>query len=207
MSAGYKVNPSFLFRFFNKEYLVCDMGSATKTLYLTFDDGPDPEVTPAVLALLKERNARATFFCLGQNVKKHPDLFQSIASDGHAIGNHSFSHFDGWKTPAGEYAENISRCEPLFQTRLFRPPYGRFNLSQYFLLRKKYKFIMWSVMSGDFHRKTTPAQCLSNVLQNSKPGSIIVFHDSLKSKENVLNTLPLVLDHFLKEGFSFEKIG
>lgn len=206
MSNRYSVNPSLFFRFFNKKYLVCAFPSTEKILYLTFDDGPVPGVTAEVLKILKERNARATFFCLGENVKKYPELFLSIKKDGHAIGNHTFSHPDGWKTPPGEYEENVSRCGEYFTTDLFRPPYGRFSLSQYFLLRKKYKFILWSILSKDFHRKISPGQCLSIVLENAIPGSIIVFHDNLMAKEKVLYALPLVLDHFLKKGFRFERL-
>jgi peptidoglycan-N-acetylglucosamine deacetylase len=200
------INPASFLRFFNRDYLVYDFPTGEKKLYLTFDDGPDAEVTPEVLKILKERNARATFFCLGEKVKQNQALLQAILADGHAIGNHTYSHLDGWKTPAGEYAENVSRCENYFTTALFRPPYGRFNLSQYFLLRRKYKFILWSVMSHDYSRKTTPDQCLSNVLNNARPGSIIVFHDSLKAQENLLYALPVVLDHFIDKGFSFERI-
>ena len=201
------VNPSLFFRFFNKDYLIYSFPPDEKIIYLTFDDGPVPEVTPEVLKILKERNATATFFCLGENVKKHPGIFQLIMQDGHTIGNHTFSHLDGWKTPAGEYAENVSRCESLFAANLFRPPYGRFTLSQYYLLRKKYKFVLWSVLSKDFQKKTSPDQCLSNVINHAKPGSVILFHDSLKAKEKVLYALPVVLDHFISQGYTFGKIS
>ena len=200
------VSPSLFFRFFSKKHLVCALPSEEKILYLTFDDGPTPEVTTEVLKILKDRNARATFFCIGENVKKHPELFHSIKHEGHAIGNHTFSHLDGWKTPPGEYVENVSRCEEYFVTNLFRPPYGRFSLSQYYLLRKKFKFILWSVLSGDFYRKTSPDQCLAKVLNNAFPGSIIVFHDNFISKEKVLYALPIVLDHFQQKGFRFENL-
>ena len=206
MRSNYSVNASLFFRFFNNKYLICSYPSDEKILYLTFDDGPTPEVTSAVLSILNDGNAKATFFCIGENVKKHPELFNSIEQQGHAIGNHTFSHLNGWKTPPGEYVENVSRCEEYFITELFRPPYGRFSLSQYFLLRKKYKFVLWSVLSGDFHRRTSPDQCLANVLENSTPGSIIVFHDNILAKEKVLYALPLVLDHFRKKGFRFEKL-
>jgi len=206
MRSVYSASTLLFFRFFSKKHLIYTVPSKEKVLYLTFDDGPVPEVTPVILKILKERNARATFFCIGENVKKHPDIFLEIKQEGHSIGNHTFNHPDGWKTPPGEYAENVSRCEEYFVTDLFRPPYGRFSLSQYYLLRKKYKFILWSVLSGDFRRKTSPDQCLSNVLENAIPGSIIVFHDNLIAKEKVLYVLPLVLDHFQKKGFRFDKL-
>ncbi len=206
MKFSYNVNPSLFFRVFSKKHLVCTIPSDEKILYLTFDDGPVPEVTSTILNILKERNARATFFFIGENVKKHPDIFLATKQEGHAIGNHTFSHLDGWKTPPGEYVEDVSRCEEYFVTNLFRPPFGRFGLSQYYLLRKKYRFILWSVLSGDFHRKISPDKCLTNVLENAVPGSIIVFHDSAIAKEKVLYALPLVLDHFHERGFRFEKL-
>jgi peptidoglycan-N-acetylglucosamine deacetylase len=197
---------SQFFGFFNKKYLVSALPSKESILYLTFDDGPDPEITTPILKILRDNNATATFFCVGENVKKHPDLFHTILEEGHSVGNHTFSHLDGWKTPPGEYVENVTRCNDYFETSLFRPPYGRFSPTQYFLLRKRYKFILWSVMSFDFHRKTSPNQCLSNVLDNASSGSIIVFHDNFKSKDKVLYVLPLVLDQFRKKGFRFESI-
>lgn len=201
------INPSLFFRFFNRKYLFCSLPSDTKNLYLTFDDGPVPEVTEEVLRILRNYNAHATFFCLGDNVRKNPTLLQTIVTDGHTVGNHTFSHLDGWRTPPGEYAENVTRCEQYYTTNLFRPPFGRFNLSQYYLLRKKYTFVLWSVMSFDFRPQTTPAECLSNIIDNSVPGSVIVFHDTLKAREKMLYALPHVLEHFQKNGFRFEKIS
>jgi peptidoglycan-N-acetylglucosamine deacetylase len=201
------VDPSVLFRFFNKKYLVCKLPSQEKILYLTFDDGPNPGVTGEILQILRDHSAKATFFCLGRNVQTHPDLVQSIQDDGHTIGNHTFSHLDGWKTPPGEYAENVSRCEEYFKTSLFRPPYGRFSLSQYYLLRNIYRFILWSVNSGDYHRKITPDACLNRVLTNSVPGSILLFHDTPVTREKVLFVLPRILEHFGSQGFRFEAVN
>ena len=197
------LNPSVLFRFFNRQYLICCFPAEEKKLFLTFDDGPDPEVTPQILDILKERNAVATFFCKGENVKKYPGLFNRIKEEGHTAGNHTFSHLDGWKTPPGEYFENVTRCDEFFVTDIFRPPFGRFSLSQYYLLRKKYRFILWSVMSGDYHRNVSPEKCLINVTRKATSGSIIVFHDTPAASAKVLFALPRLLDFFLEKGFQF----
>jgi peptidoglycan-N-acetylglucosamine deacetylase len=200
------VKPPFFFRFFNPEYLQCSVPVMDNVLYLTFDDGPVPEVTPQVLSILEARKVTATFFFVGENVRKYPGVFDSVIAGGHAAGNHTFHHLNGWKTPPAEYLEDVRRCTDYFKTTLFRPPYGRFTPSQYYLLRKQYRFILWSVLSGDYSRNITPDQCLSNVVENSSRGSIIVFHDSIKAKENLLFALPRFLDHFLEKGYRFEKL-
>jgi len=200
----FSVHPPFFFRFFNPRYLSCSIPGSEKVIYLTFDDGPVPEITPVLLKILEDRQVLATFFCLGENVMKNPDLFQQVVSAGHSVGNHSYNHLNGWKTPPGEYAEDVLRCNDYIKTNLFRPPYGKFTPSQYFLLRKHYRFIMWSVLSGDYNRKITPEKCLSNVLNFTKPGSIVVFHDSIKASEKLVYALPRFLDHFLEKGCQFE---
>lgn len=201
------ISPKIFFRFFDPESLVCDFPGDGKKLYLTFDDGPDPEVTSQVLQLLEQHRALATFFCIGDNAGKYPEVITAIREKSHAIGNHTFSHQDGWKTPVGEYIENAERCDRYFRTQLFRPPYGRFTIRQYLILRKKYRFILWSLLSGDYQHQLSPQQCLNRVLCYAKPGSIIVFHDSQKAKENLLFVLPRVLEHFRKDGYTFEKIN
>jgi len=203
----YSVRPPFFFRYFNRKYLLCSVPTSEKVIYLTFDDGPIPEITPDVLRILEERNVKATFFCVGENVKKHPGIFELVKGAGHATGNHTFHHLKGWKTPPAEYVEDVLRCNEYFTTNLFRPPYGKFTPSQYLLLRKHFRFILWSVLSGDYHRKITPEQCLSNVLLNTVQGSIVVFHDSIKAKENLFYTLPRFLDHFLGESYRFKRIS
>jgi len=203
-SNSYK--PPFFFRFFDQKYLMCSIPSTERIIYLTFDDGPIPEVTPIVLDILKERNIKATFFCVGDNVKKYPEVFAQVLNAGHVVGNHTFHHLNGWKTPPAEYYEDMMRCDEFFRTNLFRPPYGRFSLSQYFLLRKKYRIILWSVLSGDYRSSNSKEKCLSTVLNHTESGSIVVFHDSLKAKDNMLFTLPRFLDHFLAEGYRFETI-
>ncbi len=202
----YSVKPPAIFRLFSDQYLVCEMPATEKLIYLTFDDGPVPEVTPEVLDILEKRNAKATFFCVGENVKRHPEVFARVTAAGHSIGNHTYNHLNGWITSPGAYSINVERCTELFQTQLFRPPYGRFTPGQYFLLRKKYRFILWSLLSGDFHRNTSPDQCLQNVLKNATSGSIVVFHDSIKAKEKVLFALPRAMDELLAEGYSFRSL-
>ncbi len=201
MNAG--IRQPFFFRFFNKRYLTCKIPNPEQTIFLTFDDGPVPEVTPEVLKILEKRSTKATFFCLGENVKKYPELFQGILTQGHSIGNHSFTHMNGWKTPTGQYVENVMRCNEYFTTSLFRPPYGRFSISQYYILRKHFQFILWSVLSRDYKPEVTPDQCFDNVMKYTTSGSIIVFHDSLKAKEKVLFALPRFIDLLLEKGFRF----
>jgi peptidoglycan/xylan/chitin deacetylase (PgdA/CDA1 family) len=202
----FSVRPPLILRIFDKNYLSCSVPTSEKVIYLTFDDGPIPEVTSDVINILQERNIFATFFCLGDNVKKHPDVFAKVCEAGHAIGNHTFHHLNGWKTPPAEYIEDVNRCNEYFKTVLFRPPYGRFTRSQYFLLHKQYRFILWSVLSGDYHQGISNEQCLDNVLNHTSPGSIVLFHDSLKAKNNLFFTLPRFLDHFLEKGYRFEPL-
>jgi peptidoglycan/xylan/chitin deacetylase (PgdA/CDA1 family) len=198
--------PPFFFRFFSPQHLVCRMPGQEKKVFLTFDDGPVPEVTPEVLKILADHGAKASFFMVGDNVKKHPEVYEQVVSGGHAAGNHTFHHLNGWKTAPAAYAEDVKRCDALFRTRLFRPPYGRFTPSQYMILRKDYLFVMWSVLTWDFSHKITPEECLENACRDTRPGDIVVFHDSLKASKNMLYTLPRFLEHFSKQGFSFEKI-
>jgi peptidoglycan/xylan/chitin deacetylase (PgdA/CDA1 family) len=194
------------FRWLSPEYLLCDIPGDAKVIYLTFDDGPIPEATPEILGILRNFSATATFFMVGDNIRKHPDLCEMVRTDGHAIGNHTFHHLNGWHTSPGAYIEDVYRCREYVSTNLFRPPYGRFTPSQYFLLRKDFRFILWSVLSYDFHRNTTPEQCLKNVLDHTCCGSIVVFHDSLKALEKVRYALPRFLEHFSRLGYTFDSL-
>ena len=198
--------PPFFFRFFSPQHLVCRMPGQEKRIFLTFDDGPVPEVTPEVLKILADHDAKASFFMVGDNVKKHPEVYAQVIAGGHAAGNHTFHHLNGWKTAPAAYAEDVKRCDALFRTRLFRPPYGRFTPSQYMILRKDYLFVMWSVLTWDFSHRVTKEECLANAIRDTRPGDIIVFHDSLKAKDNMLYALPRYLEHFSKQGYSFEKV-
>jgi peptidoglycan/xylan/chitin deacetylase (PgdA/CDA1 family) len=166
-----------------------------KAVYLTFDDGPIPEVTPWVLEELKKHKAKATFFCIGENVQKHPEIFQKIISEGHSVGNHTFNHLKGTKSETSKYIENTLLAEKLIDSKLFRPPYGKITSKQAKILQKKgFKIVMWEIISYDFDANTSEEECLQNVLKNIKPGSIVVFHDSLKAEKNLRYVLPKVLE-------------
>lgn len=175
-------------------------------LFLTFDDGPIPDVTPEILNILKGYDIQATFFCVGDNIRKHPDIFQRISDEGHRIGNHTHNHLKGWKTSFEEYLENVEACNQLTQTDLFRPPYGRGTKKQYRELEKQYRIVMWDVMSGDFDPGISPDQCLKNVLNHTENGSIIVFHDNIKARERVLYALPRAIEHWLEQGYNFKTL-
>ena len=187
-----------------------------KSIYLTFDDGPIPEVTPWVLDELKKYNAKATFFCIGENVQKHPEIFQRILSEGHSVGNHTFNHLNGWKTATSEYIENVDKAEgqmgnnskfKIQDSRLFRPPYGKITSKQAKILQRKgFKIVMWDIISYDYDANTSPEKCLQNVLKNIKPGSVIVFHDSLKAEKNLRFVLPKVLGFSIKNNISPQNI-
>ncbi|MBN8833970.1 MAG: polysaccharide deacetylase [Niastella sp. SCN 39-18] len=189
---------------------IWDMPDKEKdTLYLSFDDGPHPTITPALLDLLQNYQAKATFFCIGENVKKYPDVYQRILQEGHAVGNHTQTHLNGWKTKDEIYLADIRQAANSIESNLFRPPYGRMTrFQQKQLMRQPHplQVVMWSVISGDFDVRIHPERCLQNVLYNSKPGSIIVFHDSDKAKKNMEFAVPRTLNYFSKQGFSFDKI-
>jgi peptidoglycan/xylan/chitin deacetylase (PgdA/CDA1 family) len=184
-----------------------DVSNAGNTVYLTFDDGPIPEVTEWVLAELKKHGFKATFFSIGENITKHSEIFKKVISEGHSIGNHTYNHFNGWNTSTEDYIENVARCEEEIgkninqnlKSKLFRPPYGKIKTAQSKAIQKLgYKIIMWDVLSADFDTTISREQCLDNVLSNVKPGSIIVFHDSVKAFKNLEYVLPKTLA-FLKE--------
>jgi len=184
--------------------LIWELPNKENKIYLTFDDGPIPEVTEWVLDVLEQYNVKATFFCIGNNIEKYPEVFKKIKEQKHSIGNHSFHHLSGWDTDDEVYFRNIAKCQTLTETRLLRPPYGRIKKSQVAKLIKDYKIIMWDVLSGDFDSKTSPEKCLKNVTKNTKSGSIIIFHDSIKAYENLKQTLPKAIEFLLEKGFVFD---
>ncbi|MEM6685402.1 MAG: polysaccharide deacetylase family protein [Bacteroidota bacterium] len=197
--------------------LVWEFSVTEKHLFLTFDDGPIPEVTPWVLAQLAQYNAKATFFCIGDNVQKHPHIFEQVVNAQHTIGNHTQQHLSGWNVSNEVYITNTVQAQETIDNELkntvqetqllFRPPYGKLTPQLCKRLKKLgYKIIMWDVLSGDFDTALTPEQCLSNVIENAENGSIIVFHDSIKAFEKLKYTLPKVLAHFHKLGYTFERI-
>lgn len=176
------------------------------TVFLTFDDGPVPGVTDAVLDILKEYGVVATFFCIGDNVVKHPALFQRILNEGHTVGNHTFHHLNGWKTDNDTYLEDVSACGEVVNSVLFRPPYGRIGFNQIQTLKHKFTIVMWDVLSGDFDVEIDSAKCVENVVSNVTPGSIIVFHDSEKAGPRVLPSLPIVIEQLLASGYQFATV-
>jgi peptidoglycan/xylan/chitin deacetylase (PgdA/CDA1 family) len=177
-----------------------------KILYLTFDDGPIPEVTPWVLATLKEYNALATFFCIGDNVRKHPEVYNQVLENGHAIGNHTMHHLNGWETKNSKYFTDVDQAEKFIKSSFFRPPYGKIKYSQIFQLKKKYKIIMWDVLSKDYVQTLTGQSCFEIVKAKATGGSIVVFHDSLKAEARLKEALPATLEHFSKLGYVFGKL-
>jgi len=181
-----------------------------KEIYLTFDDGPTPEVTTWTLDLLQKYNAKATFFCIGKNVLKEPEIYRRILKENHRVGNHTHNHKNGAKTYIKTYINNILEAEKHLENpaRLFRPPYGRIKSTQAKKLQNLgYRIIMWDVLSADFDTTITKEKCLKNVLENVENGSVIVFHDSIKASKNLHYTLPKVLDHFSKKGYVFNAIS
>lgn len=177
-----------------------------KLLYLTFDDGPIPEVTPWVLDILESYDAKASFFCVGENVMKHPDIFEELKNRGHSIGSHTYNHLSGWNTPNASFLKNIRKASQLTGSKLFRPPYGRISPAQIKILRNHYQIVMWDVLSGDFDEKIDEETCYQNVINNAREGSIIVFHDSIKSIHKLQYALPKVLDYYTQLGYRFDKL-
>ena len=187
----------------------------SKKIYLTFDDGPTPEITEWVLTELKKYNAKATFFCIGDNIQKYPQILNEILNQHHSVGNHTNNHLNGWKTAAEKYILNVTYCENelqkfeqyKLQAKLFRAPYGKIKPVQSKMLRLLgYKIVMWDVISYDFDKSLSAQKCLKNVLQKTKSGSIVVFHDSKKAAANLKYALPRLLADLTEKGFTFDKL-
>ncbi len=199
-------NTTKILRHFYPKPLVWDIKNQDKKIYLTFDDGPTQKVTDALLDILKKYDAKATFFCIGKNVVAQPDLFERIKAEGHAIGNHTWDHLNAQEVNTSAYLESIEKTKNIFESKLFRPPYGRIKSDQADAISNEYKIIMWSVLSGDFDLKKNAKACLKTVVRDTKPGSIIVFHDSVKAASKMLFSVPKVIEHFQVKGFEFAAI-
>ncbi|MFQ3575482.1 MAG: polysaccharide deacetylase family protein [Cytophagales bacterium] len=190
--------------------LLWEVNTTEKVVYLTFDDGPIPEVTPFVLETLRMFNAKATFFCVGENVVKHPDVFQQLIDDGHTVGNHTHNHVKGWEKKTADYVENIMLCEKAIEKqskKLFRPPYGRITRNQINVVKQDYTIVMWDVLSADYEKSVSAESCLKNTLFHTKPGSIVLFHDHQKTYEKIKFVLPRYLNEMSKRGFRFEALN
>ncbi len=189
--------------------LTWDIKPATRCIYLTFDDGPIPIVTPLVLNILQRYDAKATFFCIGDNVHKHPEVFEQVKKAGHAIGNHTYNHLKGWETDDQTYLDNFLKADELIGSNLFRPPYGRIKRSQIKLLkeaRPDLQIIMWNILSADYDADLKPEKCLDNVLKHTQNGDMVLFHDSLKAWDRLEYVLPRAMEVWSKEGFEFKAI-
>ncbi|MEN8124921.1 MAG: polysaccharide deacetylase family protein [Bacteroidota bacterium] len=188
---------------------IWDLNNGENVLYLTFDDGPHPKITPWVLNMLAEFNAKASFFCIGENIIKYREIQEEIKYRNHVIGNHTFNHLNGWKTKTNVYLENVKKTDLVIKNTkgLFRPPHGKIKTKQAkYLLKNDYRIIMWDILSGDFDRNLSKEQCLQNVIQNTQKGSIIVFHDSEKAFDKLQYVLPKALEYFTKKGFVFKVV-
>jgi len=195
---------------------VWDLPNKEKKVYLTFDDGPTPEITEWTLSQLRQFDAKATFFCIGENIQKHPEIFNKAIAEGHSIGNHTFNHLKGWETPTVDYIKNFKQCEIEIsrhhqidnpKSKLFRPPYGKIKFAQAGILKKRgYRIIMWDVLSADFDQDVSPEKCLENVIGNVSSGSVIIFHDSVKASKNLEYALPRTLAFLKEKGYKCEAI-
>ena len=195
---------------------VWSLPNTHKEIYLTFDDGPTPEITDWVLNTLEKYKAKATFFCIGKNIDKHPKIFKKVIKSGHAVGNHTNNHENGWKTNSKAYLNSVLKTEKIINTlnpkpnnpKLFRPPYGKIKKSQTkALIEHNYKVIMWSVLSWDFDNAVDAELCFNNVINNTKSGDVIVFHDSVKAFKKLNVVLPKILEYYSKKGFKFKAIN
>lgn len=192
-----------LFRIFAGSRLHWNIRQKEKILYLSFDDGPHPEATPAVLKILEAHQIEATFFCVGENVQKYPEVYQEIRKQGHQVGNHTFHHLNGWKTPADEYLEDIAHCREYVDSDLFRPPYGRMQRAQMNRLPSHYHIILWSALAGDFDPDCDARDCLKRMIRFTRPGAIIVLHDNVKTIHKVLEILPDYIRYCMSKGYTF----
>ena len=207
MSVYFVNTPGIVKLFFRK--WIWNYRRSEKNLYLTFDDGPTEGITTWVLDELDKYDAKATFFCIGKNVVANKSIYDDIRSRGHSIGNHTHNHLNGWKTKTVTYLDNIIKAGKVLKGAqpMFRPPYGKMTLAQSRKIRERaLKIIGWDVLSADFDYSISAEKCLENVIRNSKNGSIVVFHDSLKAEEKVRHVLPKVLDYYRAKGYAFKKI-
>lgn len=180
------------------------MSPHERAVYLTFDDGPIPEVTPKVLEILRNYGIKATFFMVGDNVRKYPEVYRQVKEDGHRIGNHTYNHIGGFRHGIRSYLNNVEKADQLLHTDLVRPPHGWLKWEQYFFLRKHYQLVMWDLVTRDYSRRINACRVLWNVRHYARPGSIITFHDSLKSKDKLYYALPRSIEWLRSQGYEFK---
>ena len=180
------------------------MDKNVKAVYLTFDDGPIPEITPWVLDLLDKYNIKATFFLVGDNVRKHPEEFKMILERGHKVGNHTLNHISGLKYLSYNYLANTNKADELIKSKLFRPPHGWMRWGQYMVLSHRYTVVMWDLVTRDYSKRLNGRQVLDNVKKYVRNGSIITFHDSIKSEKNLKYALPRAIEWLLEQGYEFK---
>ena len=197
--------PRFLRPLFGQN-LIWNIKTSSKIIYLTFDDGPVPQTTPKLLELLDHYGVKATFFCVGENVQRHPELFEAIKQRGHQVGNHTFNHLKGFSTDNKMYVENVQKADALIHSRLFRPPYGQIKFSQRKLLKSDYQIVMWDFITYDYAHNITPEEILPNIKRRVRAGSIVVFHDSIHAASNMFTALPAAIEFWTNAGYKFEKL-
>jgi peptidoglycan-N-acetylglucosamine deacetylase len=196
-----------LVRMISPSQVIWRINTSCKKIFLTFDDGPDPAVTPQILSVLDEFNAKATFFCLGKNAAKHPLLLDEIISRGHSVGNHSYNHYDAWRTSSSVYLQDVDKAGKIIKSAMFRPPYGRLPLRRFQEIAQQYQIIMWTIMSYDFDPHLTAREILDRFeKQGDLSGAIIVFHDNCNASKLCLKVLPVLLENKIKNGYSFENL-
>ena len=197
--------PKFLTYLFSS--LVWKIPNDKKTVYLTFDDGPTEKVTRKILEVLKNENVKASFFCVGKNVEKYPDLFTCIKEEGHAVGNHTYTHLNGWKTNKKQYLEDVEEADKLIKSNLFRPPYGKLNWRSKRNLQRKYKIVMWDIAGGDFDPYLSIKDVVKNIINNVNTGSIVVLHDNQKFMSKTIEALPIIIKELKAKKYRFGLIN
>jgi len=203
----YTITPPLWLQCWYGRGFVFDIKTDKREVFLTFDDGPVPEATPWVLDVLKQYNVKATFFCIGKHVVENPELYQRILAEGHAVGNHTFTHLNGFKTSLADYIAEVEACAKVVNSKLFRPPYGKVTRLQRKYIKQHYTPIMWSVLTGDFDTTLAPDKCLAHTIKHTKSGAVVVFHDSAKAFNTLQKVLPEYLEWLLKNGYGLGVVG